>query len=58
MPESLPGADSRERALNPEPNRRAERVRTERFPAFEVSPDADVVSSARVQKVLDEDGIV
>jgi hypothetical protein len=30
---------------------------TSRFPAFEVPADARLITAARVQKVLDEDGI-
>ena len=43
-------------ALEPAPRER--RAPRRRFPAFEVPPGAPVIPASRVQKALDEDGIV
>ena len=42
----------------PEQSRKSERVQKNRFPAFEVPPGAPVIPASRVQKALDEDGVV
>ena len=49
-------SDMARQALAPEPKRR--RTRKGRFPAFEVAPGTPVIPASRVQRVLDEDGIV
>lgn len=46
-------------ALQPSGHRPKRSVKgTSRFPAFEVPPDARLIPASRIQKVLDEDGIV
>jgi hypothetical protein len=44
--------------LEPEQSRKSDRVQENRFPAFEVPPGTSVIPASRVQKALDEDGIV
>ena len=41
----------------PEQSGESERVRN-RFPAFEMPPGTSVIPASRVQKALDEDGVV
>ena len=48
-------SDMARQALEPQPGQRA---RKGRFPAFEVPRGTPVISASRVQKALDEDGIV
>jgi hypothetical protein len=46
-------------ALEPsEPSKRPAKVRGSRFPVFEVPANARLIPASRIQKILDEDGIV
>ena len=45
-------------ALRPEPQQRQGNQQRGRFPSFDVPPGTRIIPASRVQKVLDEDGIV
>ena len=53
-----PGGDRRKGMPEPEQSGKSERVQKNRFQAFDVPPGTPVIPASRVQKALDEGGIV
>ena len=51
-------SDMARQALQPKPQGSGGRGGTERFATFDVPPDAGVIPASRIQKALDDDGIV
>ncbi len=51
-------SDMARKALMPDPQPLREAQRRGRFPAFEVPPGTRLIPASRIQKALDEDGII
>ena len=51
-------SDMARQALQPEPQTHGHRGSTGRFAAFDVPPNAGVIPASRIQKALDDDGVV